>query len=747
MNLNKIQAIIGKYKILFVIIASYAIVISLFLATFFTIYFISQSTFRSYFDYNAKIVADNISENYDKNVEKRNTSVVNAILLNEEIQNNVKNLQNGSDSVDCLLTVRKQLKNIMIDVEHLADALIYIENRELIIYSSGFCTAKQYYTAYEQENFSTYDEFLAFLNEAEGPDDLYSEETIQTFSRTQYNLYKEDVEVGKIILKNDIESFLKPYIDESSDVVIIQDGYVAAGSDASLANLLLKEEYTDKEIFETDGKLVYRSSMGDGRRKCFYIMDMEKMQDANNTYSIFVIIVCVVCLLLCTAVCIVFMFFHYTPVKRFADFIKSRSKDKVGNYSYQIFSEAADYIETSEKNSQKELGEKEKNLREIYLEQWLLYKKPPEKGSIKILPGQMCALVALKAEGYEQIFFEQVYEEKSLKLEMANFILTNVFDEEFCNFFSDAVKCKINDLLVWLVVFDEGVDWKKGIREIFERIALLVRREFNISFEYYKSEPHHTIEKISEDFDVLMVEIKQKEEQLPPETLELLGEEGKNTFYYFPETVKKQLYDSIESGNLKSASIIIDNILQYNIQTMHYGLNSLKALAAEIYNTITVRLGCFDVGVERLFEENRLGKDIIMCESIDEIDRKLKQFIESMCGFFFSKQNQNDSVYARTRRFVYQNYKNPQLSSVTIADELGLSRDYFLSIFKKESGMKAADYIHQIRVEEACKILKKTNHSIAEIATQVGYSNTKTFSRVFVKIMGVTPGVYRESLN
>ena len=112
-----------------------------------------------------------------------------------------------------------------------------------------------------------------------------------------------------------------------------------------------------------------------------------------------------------------------------------------------------------------------------------------------------------------------------------------------------------------------------------------------------------------------------------------------------------------------------------------------------------------------------------------------------------SKKEQNDSVYNKTRRFVYQNYKNPQLSSVTIADELGLSRDYFLSIFKKESGMKIADYIHQIRVEEACKILKKTSHSISEVASMVGYTNTKTFSRVFCKIMGVTPGVYRESKN
>lgn len=747
MNLNKIKEKISKYKILFVIIVSYALVIALFLATFITIYVISQNAFRSYFDYNASVVADNISENYDRNVEKRNTGVVNAILLDTEIQKNVKEIMEGNTSYECLLKVKRQLWKILVDEEYLSDALIYIENHNMIVGSVGFCSTEQYYVAYAQETFKTYDEFLKFLKETESPAILYSEKTMQSFSRVRYNIYKEDEEVGKIILINDVEKFLKPFKDAQSDVVIVQDGKIVATTDVELASSFLDAKYFENNIYETDGKLAYRSSMSDGRRKCFYVMDMERMQTANKNYRIFVTIACVVCLLLCIGVCIIFMFFHYTPVKKFADFIKTRNKDNGNNYSYQIFSDAANYIETSEKISEKEIGEKEKNLSEIYLEQWLLYKKIPKKNALKIPEGQKCALVVLKAEKYEQIFFEQVYEEKSLKLEMANFILTNVFDEEVHKGFSDAVKCKINDLLVWMVVFDEDLDWKKSLRETLEYIEGFVKKEFNISFECYKGDARESTDKILEDFDVIMVNIKQKEEKLTPETFSLLEEKEKKAIYYFPETIKKQLYDSIENGNAKSSAIIIDNLLKYNIETMRYGANNLKALATEIYNTVIIRLGCFDVGVERLFAENRLGKDIIMCESVMEIDKALRKFVESMCSFVMSKKEQNDSVYNKTRRFVYQNYKNPQLSSVTIADELGLSRDYFLSIFKKESGMKIADYIHQIRVEEACKILKKTSHSISEVASMVGYTNTKTFSRVFCKIMGVTPGVYRESKN
>ncbi len=728
------------------IIVSYAVVAILFLSTFFGIYFVSKNTFISYFDYNASVIADNISEKYDDSVAKRNTRVVNSILLNSNIQNNVKEIHNGDNSIDNRMIVRGQLANIMLDSDYLEDILIYIKNSNTIVCSSVMCTTNQYYTAYAAESFSTYDEFLAFLNEAEVPDNYYSQDSMQAFSRIQYNLYKEDVEIGKIILKNDIEGFLRPFVDENSDVVIIQNDYVIAASDAALANEILNTKYADSS-FEINGKHVYKSSSSDGRRKCFYVVSMDKMNNAYNTYRFIVIIMSMICILLCIVVCIAFMYFHYIPIKKFSDFIKSRKKDKDVEFSYRLFSDAADYIETSEKYNEMKLDEREKSLREIYLEQYLVYKKNVAKESINILPGQLCALAVIKAVDYEQIFFEQVQGGNGHKLEMSNYILLNMFDEEFRKNFSDVVKCEINNMLVWLLVFDETFDWKKCIRDTAENILPIVKKEFNIQFECYKSDAHTTAENLSGDFDVIMIEIKQKTEKLPSETLGLIGAEEKKIIYHFPEAIKKQFYDSVEHGDAKSATIIIDNIIRNNEEYINEDINCLKALAAEIYNTTILKLSCFDVGVGRLFEENRLGKDIIMCNDRGRIEIELKQFIDYMCDFFLSKQNKNESVYVRARRFVYQNYKNPQLSSTIIANELGLSRDYFLTVFKKESGMKAADYIHRIRVEEACEILKKTSLSITEVAMLVGYSNSKTFSRVFAKVMGVTPGVYREKRN
>lgn len=745
MFLQRIKSKIGKYRILSVIIISYLIVISLFITTFATIYFYSQDTFRSYFDYNSEVISKNIAQKYDENIDYINTMVINSILVSDEIQRDVQAIRNGTEDIDCRLRVRKQLETKLYDTKYLTEALIYVENRDFIIFSTGFCSTRQYFDAFARDNFSDYEEFLAFLNGEKTPKNLYSQKTMQMFSRRQYNLYKENIEVGKIILKNDMGEFLRDFTDENSNVVIFENEHVIASSDEKLATELSEFVHNGSEIFEMDGKLVYRSSMEDGRRKSFYVVDMKKMNEANKKYSIFVSCASILCLLICIASCAFFVRFHYVPIKKFADFIKSKRKYNE-NSGYRIFSDAVDYIETNEKSAVKELEQKEKDLNEIHLEQWLLYKKSDSEKQLRAGRKKNSALIIIKAEEYDRIFFEDLHEKKSIKLEMANIILSNIFDEELQKCFSGVVKCKINDLLVWLVSFDNVEVWKSEIDEIAGRMLKFTKEEFNILFDYYTSNACDIMEKLLEEFDLMMVECEQKNENMGF-GIKKEGLPEEKIVYYFPQTLKKQLYDSIEEGNTKSAWMIVDNILKHNIRVLKCEIDNLKALAVEIYNSVIFRLGGLEIETGKLFEENRLGKDIIMCKNVEALENELKKFIESICEMSHSNASGNDSVYVKTRRFIYQHYKDPLLSSTTIADELGLSRDYFLSIFKKESGMKVADYIHQIRIEEACKILSKTNFSIEKIALQVGYSNAKTFSRVFVKMKGVTPGNYRNMLD
>ena len=68
---------------------------------------------------------------------------------------------------------------------------------------------------------------------------------------------------------------------------------------------------------------------------------------------------------------------------------------------------------------------------------------------------------------------------------------------------------------------------------------------------------------------------------------------------------------------------------------------------------------------------------------------------------------------------------------------------YLSSIFSQQMKEGFSEYLNRIRISRACELLKDTRYSIAEISEMVGYSEHSYFSRVFRKITGKTPSVWR----
>lgn len=84
-----------------------------------------------------------------------------------------------------------------------------------------------------------------------------------------------------------------------------------------------------------------------------------------------------------------------------------------------------------------------------------------------------------------------------------------------------------------------------------------------------------------------------------------------------------------------------------------------------------------------------------------------------------------------------------EIGIADVADHVGLSNNYFGSLFRKETGAYFQDYLKQVRMEQAAYYLRNTNMKIYEIAERVGFPNQRYFSEVFVKLHGVTPREFR----
>lgn len=94
--------------------------------------------------------------------------------------------------------------------------------------------------------------------------------------------------------------------------------------------------------------------------------------------------------------------------------------------------------------------------------------------------------------------------------------------------------------------------------------------------------------------------------------------------------------------------------------------------------------------------------------------------------------------------FIYGNYRNPDLALNDIADYVHFSVGYLSGAFKKEVGITLKNYITDVRIEAAKKMIEKGNYKIYEICTKVGYRSSQYFSQAFYKKVGMFPTEYRK---
>lgn len=102
-----------------------------------------------------------------------------------------------------------------------------------------------------------------------------------------------------------------------------------------------------------------------------------------------------------------------------------------------------------------------------------------------------------------------------------------------------------------------------------------------------------------------------------------------------------------------------------------------------------------------------------------------------------------EHVVFRANSFAELYYGDPGFSVQKAADYIGISKNYFTSLYKEKSGVGYWDYVTQLRLEKAKELLATTEDTIGTIARQIGYESEYHFSRKFKEYTGQSPNRYR----
>lgn len=110
---------------------------------------------------------------------------------------------------------------------------------------------------------------------------------------------------------------------------------------------------------------------------------------------------------------------------------------------------------------------------------------------------------------------------------------------------------------------------------------------------------------------------------------------------------------------------------------------------------------------------------------------------------FVPRLNHGDAAILKAQHFLQAGEGKEARLSV-LAAQAGLEARTFLRRFQKATGLTATDYAQRLRVAKAQELLQFGQQPVERIAWQVGYSDPGAFRKVFLRIVGLTPGEYRQ---
>ena len=174
------------------------------------------------------------------------------------------------------------------------------------------------------------------------------------------------------------------------------------------------------------------------------------------------------------------------------------------------------------------------------------------------------------------------------------------------------------------------------------------------------------------------------------------------------------------------------------------------------YDELSEELTASLMGIPLVYRENLTSEDLDMIENlthpllepdIETYESKLTDWILDLNSRLLSRPDDNGikSKIEKAEQYIRENYQS-DLNMAVVSNYVSMNYSLFSYSFKQYTGSNFVNYLKDIRVKEAMKLLKETDMKIIEISKVVGYDNDKHFMKTFKAICGVSPGEYRKNV-
>ncbi|TNJ63464.1 helix-turn-helix domain-containing protein [Paenibacillus hemerocallicola] len=210
---------------------------------------------------------------------------------------------------------------------------------------------------------------------------------------------------------------------------------------------------------------------------------------------------------------------------------------------------------------------------------------------------------------------------------------------------------------------------------------------------------------------------------------------------HFSPSEEREFASSLQSGNAPAAIDLVRRMM-HRLGKADASAWQYRQFAQEMVSKLLMALTVQKIDPEEWIGERPLyeqAKDLLAVEEYAEF---LETWVGRTASLIAGKLTEKDPILDYIRHYVESHY-GEDIQQEAVATKLNISSGYMCNYIKSRSGGTFTDLLNDIRVSKAKQILEATDCKIHEVASQVGYRNANSFTRMFRKLTGQTPLEYR----
>lgn len=187
-----------------------------------------------------------------------------------------------------------------------------------------------------------------------------------------------------------------------------------------------------------------------------------------------------------------------------------------------------------------------------------------------------------------------------------------------------------------------------------------------------------------------------------------------------------------------------DAIEQDIRRTQHNSFLYTRMMVSLVYGEMMKLLADIHCPLQEIMEDaTGTYKRILACQTLSGMMEQLYAFIAQICDFLDASRSASKTVIERAKAYMEGHFSDSALTLDEVAGVVGMSPNYFSALFKQTEGQSFINYLTQIRLNHAKRLLESGDQRSCEVSYQCGYENPTYFSTIFKRRVGMSPSEYR----